>query len=85
MKTNLKVAQFLTLVARGGPVAHEDRLHKTVLSDLAHICGYVDAKFQSSSINSFGCIDRRPRSTRSGCKNRIIIIIKRIVPNLQKQ
>ena len=61
MKRNLKVAPFLTLVARGGPVARS-RLSKTN-TDMAHTSGYVDAKFQSSSINSFGCSVPRLKCT----------------------
>ena len=50
-------------------MAHEDRLHKTILSDLAHICGYVDASFRALASIVLAVSIAGPRSTRSGCKN----------------
>ena len=60
------------------------RLSKTN-TDMAHTSGYVEKKFQSSIINSFGCRARKPRSSlivASLIIIIIIIIIKRIVPIL---
>ena len=43
MKRNLKVAPFLTLVARGGPVARSSAIAKPI-QIMSHTYGYVEKK-----------------------------------------
>ena len=85
MKRNLKVAPFLTLVARGGPVAPCDRLSKTVQYRHCPIhLAMLMRNFRALASNSLGCSIARLKCTRSVARTTTTTTttIKRIVPIL---